>query len=317
MTRQGFSFLVCADPELIKDRVTDLLRESEGFTARTFWGDEDLPETYWQALAVPPMMGPPCAVVLRRAQELEDSFWTKIHGALAMARKSIWPIFCLEGDWKAGKSAVPKAVTKRKFWAVAQQHGWIWEHPGLTRQTLGREIDRFAARHGLRVSPPARHILIQSLPLSTIALRQEMEKILLLAMDDKEVLPLHLATLAPEDPFDIFSFLRAIRRPAGEKELWARLLGDPAMTSGDMLFPLTALLVREARQLWMLAHGEERGVNLPPRIKAEKRQLANQLGPLRISRFWDLALQADTSVKTGRLKPAQALEALISGAQRL
>ncbi|GAB1400692.1 hypothetical protein MASR1M66_21470 [Aminivibrio sp.] len=43
MDRQGFSFLVCADPELIRDRVHEIL-DGQGFAARVFWGDEDLPD---------------------------------------------------------------------------------------------------------------------------------------------------------------------------------------------------------------------------------------------------------------------------------
>ena len=87
MTRQGFSILVCSDPELIKDRVADLLHDSE-FAARMFWGDEELSARYWQTLTVPSMMGPPNAVILRRAQDQPDEFWSRMEPLLAMARPS-------------------------------------------------------------------------------------------------------------------------------------------------------------------------------------------------------------------------------------
>ena len=148
MTRQGFSFLVCADPELLKDRVDELL-EGHGFAVRIFWGDEELPDRFWQTLTVPSMMGPPNAVVLRRAQDQNDEFWSRMGALLAMARPSVWPIFCLEGEWKSGKSSVPKTVSKGKYWDAAQKRGWVWEHPGLSRATIGQELDRFTARHGL------------------------------------------------------------------------------------------------------------------------------------------------------------------------
>lgn len=317
MSRQGFSFLVCPDPELIKDRVHDLLRESAGFAPKTFWGDEELPPSYWQALTVPAMMAPPSAVVLRRAQEQGEDFWAKIASSLAMARASIWPIFCIENEWKAGKPSVAKHIAKGKYWTVAQSKGWIWEHPGLARTSIGREIDRFATMHGLAFAPGVKKELCATLPLSTIALRNELHKVLLRAGNETVIAQVHLDALTREDEFDIFTFLRDLQTPSGKKSAWGRTLNDPGMASGDMIFLLSALLVREARQLWHLAHGEEHKVQLHPGIKAEKKKLAQRLGPSRISLFWDLALKADTDIKTGRVKPPQAMENLIRDVQRL
>jgi len=89
------------------------------------------------------------------------------------------------------------------------------------------------------------------------------------------------------------------------------------MAGGDMVFPVSSLLLREARQLWQLLHGEDAKVHLYPGLKAEKKNLAKRLGPERISRFWDMVLKADTDIKTGRLKPAQAMENLVKDAARL
>lgn len=315
MPRQGFSFLICSDPELLKDRLGELLQE-EGFTAKIFWGDEDLTPLYWQTLTVPSMMGPPNAVVLRRANDQPDEFWGKIENLLAMARSSIWPIFCLEAEWKAGKPAVAKAVTKGRYWPVAQKKGWVWEHPGLSRTTIGQELDRFSRQHGLTYGPGVKKILAETLPLSFIALRNELEKILLLAGEDATIRADHLDALDVADGFDLFAFLRSLQRPEGRQKAWQQALNDPAMAGGDMVFPIAAMLVREARQLWQLLHGEDSKVSLYPSLKNEKKRLAERLGPERIARFWDMALQADTDIKTGRLKPPQAMENLIKEAQR-
>jgi len=316
MSRQGFSILVCSDPELIKDRVAELL-EGSGFAARVFWGDEEISARYWQTLTVPSMMGPPNAVILRRAQDQGDEFWTRMEPLLAMARPSVWPMFCLEGEWDRGKPKVPKAVSKGKYWTAAQQRGWIWEHPGLTRANLGQELDRFARRHGLSYGPNVKKLLAESLPLATIALRNELEKILLLAGEEKTILESHLAVLDVEDAFDLFNFLRSLQTPQGRRQAWDRLLNDPAMAGGDMVFPVSSLMLREARQLWQLLHGEDGKVQLYPGLKTEKKRLAQKLGAARIGRFWDMALKADTDIKTGRLKPAQAMENLVKEAQRL
>jgi len=316
MARPGFSILVCADPELVKDQVSALLA-GQGFAARTFWGDEELPARYWQTLTVPSMMGPPNAVVLRRAEGQTDEFWARLEPLLAMVRPSVWPMFCLEGEWSRGKPSIPKAAIKGRYWEAARKRGWIWEHPGLTRSTMGQELDRFAARHNLTFAPGVRKILTESMPLSTIALRNELDKIRLLAGDDTTIRPDHLASLDVLDPFDIFAFLRQLQTPQGRKQAWSRLMHDPALSSGDMLFPVAALLVREARILWQLAHGQDSKVQLPPGLKTEKMRLAQRLGPARIARFWDLALKADTDIKTGRVRPAQAMENLVRDAQGL
>ncbi|NLV96290.1 MAG: hypothetical protein GX043_02995 [Desulfovibrionales bacterium] len=316
MSKEGFSFLICPDPELIKDRLAELL-VPRGFSLRIFWGDEDVDVHYWQILTVPNMMGPPNAVVLRRAQDQSGDFWQKIESLLSMDRPSIWPVFCLEGAWKAGKATPPKAITQGKYWEVAQKKGWIWEHPGLTYNTLGQEVDKFAATHHLTFAPQVRRILIESLPLSVIALRNELDKILLLLGESKVVESNHLVCLDKQQDFDVFAFLRTCQTQHGGKDVWNSMLNDLEMASGDMLFPISALLVREARILWLLAQGQDNQVQLYPRLKAEKKQLAQKLGPRRISQIWDFALQADADVKSGRLRPVQALERLVRDAQRL
>lgn len=316
MDRQGFSFLVCPDPELIKDRIAALLHGSD-FAAKTFWGDEELPSDYWQALTVPAMMGPPNAVVLRRAQDRDAEFWTRLEPVLAVARTSVWPIFCVEGEWKSGKSSPPKTMTKGKFWTVALKKGWVWEHGGLSSATIGAELDIYAQTHGLRYAPGVKNTLASSLPLTTIAFRNELDKLLLLVGPQNEIRPEHLEILNSEDTFDIFAFLQSLQSPTGRRNVWKRLMNDPAMAGGDMIFPISSLLVREARLLWQLLHGDDGKVNLYPRLKSEKKRMAQTLGPARISRFWDMALKADTDIKSGRLKPAQALENLIRDAQRL
>jgi DNA polymerase-3 subunit delta len=85
----------------------------------------------------------------------------------------------------------------------------------------------------------------------------------------------------------------------------------------DMVFPVSSLMLREARQLWQLLHGEDDKVHLYPGLKTEKKRLAQRMGAVRIGRFWDIVLQADTDIKTGRLKPSQAMENLVKEARGL
>lgn len=187
----------------------------------------------------------------------------------------------------------------------------------MNRRNIGRELDAFAQEHGLTWGPGVKKVLVESLPLTVIALRHELEKILLLLAGEAVVTLEHLAAVQSEHEFDIFSFLRALQTPSGRKSTWETVLNDPAMTSGDLLFPITALLIREARILWLLAHDEDARVNLYPSLKREKKTLAKKMGPKKIGQIWDFALQADTDVKAGRVRPDQALERLVNHVQRL
>jgi DNA polymerase-3 subunit delta len=68
MQRPGFTFLVCPDPEMIRNRVERLLGESgEVFTREVFQGDEEIPDAFWRALTAPSLFAEPKAVILRRA----------------------------------------------------------------------------------------------------------------------------------------------------------------------------------------------------------------------------------------------------------
>lgn len=317
MARPGYMFLVCPDPELCKDQVRMRIAQEPSFAAKIFWGDEELSSRYWQALTMQSLMGPRNAVVLRKANEQKEEFWTQIEPILARPRTSVWPLFCLEGEWKSDKPNLSKTLTKHPYWTIAQENDWVWTHPGLSRATLGTELQSFAQRYGLSFAPGIQKKLAESLPVSTIALRNELEKIRLLAGNATEITAEHLAALTEDTPFDIFVFLRQVHNPATRPTVWSHVIHDPALANGDMVFALLALLMREARQLWHLAHGEADKVNLYPSLKNEKMRLAQRLGPKRLSLFWDIVIKAETDIKTGRLKPAQVQDALVRDIQRL
>lgn len=87
--------------------------------------------------------------------------------------------------------------------------------------------------------------------------------------------------------------------------------GETASDS-DLLFPFSALLLREARILWQLAAGDDQNVTLPSFIKSAKVSLARKLGLPAIGRIFDMVLDAEQGVKSGRLDPEQALNWLVT-----
>ena len=144
--------------------------------------------------------------------------------------------------------------------------------------------------------------------------RNELDKLALLAGDSGQVLPEHLQIVGAEEDMDIFSFVDAVVRGVRPEEVWRRVFADRLAKAGDrMLFGFLHFLVREARILWQLSHGEEQAVFLPGGVKNRKRDLAARLGEKGVARLFELAMEAELGIKSGARRPEQAFEALVGG----
>ncbi|MEW5773716.1 MAG: DNA polymerase III subunit delta [Thermodesulfobacteriota bacterium] len=320
MDRPGFTFLVCPDPELVRQRIRALLAgQGREFALRTYWGDDEpLPPAFWQDLAVASLFATPKAVVLRRADALPEAFWGQLAPHLAGFNAMVWPVFCLEGDWDKGKPRRPKAVTKQKFWAVADKRGWVADVPGLTPRTLPDHLRRELAERGLAAPAPVFKRLAELLPPDAAAAAAELDKLALAAGDRRQLAAADLAVVAAEPQLGIFDFLRASLEGTAPVKVWGRVLADHQAASNDkMLFAFLGLLAREARLLWELAHGDKPSVWLSDYARDQKLSLVKRLGPSRVAGLFDLALQAEMGVKSGTRDPEQAFEALAAGLHAL
>ncbi|HKK33342.1 MAG TPA: DNA polymerase III subunit delta [Desulfomicrobiaceae bacterium] len=313
MSRPGFTFCISPDPELIRDHITTLLdRHVTGPRQTvTFWGDEELPNAFWQSLAVPDLMGQFRAVILRRAQGLDVAFWNQLARELKGARRTIWPFFCLEGEWQRKGPSLPKTLTKQKYWTVAQKQQWVWQSPGLTASSMPSFLQKWATERGLVFERGVQQHLATGLPRGSFAVKNELRKLELLLGERTTVTTADLTIFAGRMDMDIFSFLSAIQSPGKGLEAWRKVLCDPLVSSEDLLFPFLGLLLRETRILWQLAAGEGDKVSLYPSLKQQKQQFAGRLGLARLARIPDLALDAETSVKTGRKGADQAMEFMV------
>jgi DNA polymerase-3 subunit delta len=110
---------------------------------------------------------------------------------------------------------------------------------------------------------------------------------------------------------DMFAFLRSIQDKRQRLASWKKILADQGSSGSEMLFPFLGLLTWETRTMWQLASGEDDAVRLPPSIASMKKTMASRLGLTRLARIFDLALDAETSVKSGRRTPDQALEFIV------
>ncbi|WP_141721045.1 DNA polymerase III subunit delta [Desulfoplanes formicivorans] len=306
--RPGFSFCVCPDPERLREHIRLCLEHTKtDWENKVFWGDEDISPAFWQALSVPNLMGPPRALILRRAHGLKVDFWKSLTPHLKGFKQSIWPFFCLEGAWSKNKPAIPKTIQSRPYWKVATRKKWIWQDPGLTRSNLPETVRRWAGSRQIQFEPGVLQAFCHNLPLETFALHNELEKLSLHLGTRKTVTLSDLTLFEHPMDMDMFTFLRSIQDKRQCLQSWKKILVDQGSTGSDMLFPFLGLLTWETRTMWQLAAGEDKAVRLPPSIKSMKKNMATRLGLIKLSRIFDLIADAETSVKSGRQTPDQAL----------
>lgn len=311
--RPGFSFCVCPDPERLRLHIAQTLANTahKEWEHKVFWGDEDLPASFWQNLSVPNLMGPPRALILRRAHTLKVEFWKNLTPHLKGFRQSIWPIFCLESTWNKGKPSILKTITARPYWKVAQQKSWIWQDPGLTRNTLPREVTAWGNQHKITFAPGVLQSFCQSLPLETFALNNELQKLTLHLGDRTSVTQEDMQIFDHPLDMDMFTFLRSIQDKRHSLDAWKKILVDQSSSGSEIIFPFLGLLTWEVRTMWQLAAGEENAVRLPGNIKSIKKKMAQQLGLAGIVQIFDLILEAEMGIKTGQKTPDQALEYIV------
>jgi len=326
MARPGFSFLVCPDTELTLLKLEELLAGAPGgdaYERRVYYApkddhDEPLPGQFWQDLDVPSLMGAPKFLILRRAHKQDTAFWKAMETRLAAFNDTVWPVFCLEGEWNKGKPAVPAVVSRRKFWPVARKKGWVWQMQGLTQATLRRMVESFATSRGLSISSDLVHDLAANLPLQAGAARRELEKIALAAGESGVVKPGHLSVVSHRPDMDIFSFVSAAVSGKSAEKVWAKVFAERTVGSDDKIFfGFLRLLHREARIFFELAAGDKPSVYVPRGALNDKTAMARRLGAHGVAAIFDLVMAAEFGVKSGARSPEQAFEALVAGLHQI
>lgn len=317
MKRPAYSFLVCPDPQLIKSRIEDMLAQSgvSGWEKRVFWGDDEvpLPDAFWTDLTIKGLFSQPKALVVRRANNFKVDQWDKLGNAITGASSDVWPIFCLESEWKTKKAPVPAHLAKREIYKRADKNGWVWQSPGLDRNGMRDFVRSWASQNQIRFDSGVENLLAQALPEDAVAVRLELDKLELAVMDDRTVRREHLDLVAPTGEMQFFELMDALGKPGAEAHVWKRVLEDHLKRAQDrMLFNLIGYLASQARQMWMLTHGEEQAVKAHPFVKKKLTAKGNMLGEAGIKRLIDLAMDAEFSVKTGLRRQEEVLDILIA-----
>lgn len=319
MSRPGFSFLFCPDPELIRLQVENLVDAhgaGSGWDRRVYWGDEEIPGSFWQDMTIPDLMGTKRLVVVRRAHKLLKDSWDKLTDSLGSFKPDIWPIFCLEGEPdKKGNPKVPAVLKKTKYWPIAQKKNWVWSSPGLTPHTMPDFVGDFARRKNLSMTAPIARQLADVLPMDAVGAANELDKIALAAsLTEGTVQPEHVALVSHQADMDVFTFISSLLEGRSPEKIWKKVFDNRNVGSTDnILFSFLALLAREVRIMWELAHDEKPSQWVMASLKGKKTALAKKLGAARLSKMLELILEAEFGIKTGQRAPEQAFEALVGG----
>ena len=307
----GFYFCLCPDSTLAREHVDGLLKRVNAVgrerEIRTFWADEGLDGRFWEALTMQGLTERPRALLVRGAQTLTAEVWKKLSAVLATPRPDILPVFFLESLWEKGQPKLPAHIAKLRCLEFADKQGWVWRSAGLDARALRKHVQQRAAALELRLTPDALDALCAVVPPDAAAVRGVLEQ-LALASGDGEVgveLVRNMAESAPE--VIIFEFIRHLQS-GNSAAVWRTLLreGDGGES---LLFPLLALLTREARLLWQIQAGEN--VWLPQQTANLKRSLASRLGTSGLANLFAVLMEAEWAVTSGRRQPLQALEELV------
>ena len=313
MSRPGYIFLTCPDAELLHGRIAEILdsNNSSDFEKKVYWADDELPSTFWDDLTLQTLFGSSKAIILRRAHTLKVATWKMLDKALSALSSSSFLFLCLEGAWTKKSAPIPAVLKKQKCWQYAEKQNWVWQSAGLDEKSITGFINQWSARTSILMDNGVKQALTKALPKDARAAKLELDKLELAAGPEKKLLMDHLDMIAFSEDMNFFEFMNAMSQGGDTIEIWRRVLTNH-MEKDSMIFMLTASLTREARNLWMMLHGEESSVGLPPFVKKQKKVLAQRLGPARIAKIFDIVLEAEIGIKTGSRRPEQALELLVA-----
>lgn len=310
MSRPGFSVCICPDSGLLQDHIAAVLdaappENGAVWQRQAVWGDDVLPDSFWEQLSLPDLFGSRTALVLRHAELVPAETWRQLSARLARPVEAVWLFLCLEVDFERGEAKIPAHIAKTGCMRFAQEQGWQWRHGGLDARSIRDFVRPHIRRLGLRFAAGVETRLVAALPYDASAAVGVLEQLSLLA-GDGEVTEAMTELARRDTDMDIFTLIRGFQGSGGAP-VWRQLLRS-RLSGESMVFSLLGLLQREARQLWQLLSGGD--VRMPPSVLGQKKELARSLGHAGLGRLWQSLLDAEYGVKSGERSPEQALDML-------
>lgn len=316
MQNPAFTICICPDAKLLKDYISECIlapshaaaNQSEiAWKQYIYWADEEIIADFWENTSLQGLFNTHKAIVLRNAHLLNAANWKKLSAVLSRPNEYIWLFICLENDWEKNKPKIPAYITKLPCMSFAQKKGWTWSSNNLNKSSIKQYILRKAKILNISFTPATLSQLCNNIIPDAQTIENELQKIALLA-DGQAVEESILSIINYTPEFNIFNLIKCIES-GNNTQIWAEL-NKNQNNNDSLFFPFLGLLLREARILWQIYTNEP--VNLYPNEIQNKTALAKKLGHLGIIYLFDLILQAELSVKSGKIQVEQCLEILIS-----
>ncbi len=316
--RPGFFFLACADAALLRQNVHDIFSQY-GFGGaqaerHVFWGDEELPDRFWELLTLQGFVTSCRGLVIRRANAMPLETWKRISKTLSRPNSHVLPVLCLEGAWEKGKPKLPAFLEKLACLRHARDQRWFVSVAKLSGRSLRDFIRNRVRQEGLEYTAETLDVLCTVLPPDAAVIEAEIAKLALyiagcrVSEDAPLVLePADVALISLAPDFNIFTFIQELQT-GNIASVWSMVLRHTDKTD-DLLFQLLGLMQREARLMWQILANDTD--HLIPRDISSRRTISRRLGLLGLARLWDSLHKAEFAVKTGKCTPSQALDALI------
>ncbi len=309
----GFYFCTCPDALLSKQHLESFVESFDntwhGDNAKrhVFWPDELGSDPFWNALTLQNLSATPKIIIVRAAHTILAADWKKISSALATPRTAIFPVFFLECAWEKGQAKIPAHIAKLKCFEFAKKKNWTYDNIGINERTISQYIGQEARKFNLQLDKNTLYTLCETAIPDAQFIQTLLSQLSLFAEDGKitpEIIS-QITAYAPE--MVIFDLIKDMENCNFQK-IWRRLSLEND-NGESFLFPLMALLARDARILWQICAKENPYIH--PSAKDFKIRQAKKLGFSGITKIFNIILEADLSVKSGKNDTLQALEKVI------
>ncbi len=311
----GFYFCVCPDMYLTKRYIDEFLTSlgnvhslwQNNVECLTFWPDELEDSRFWNALTMQTFSANAKCIIIRQAHTILAQDWKKISQSLASARSGILPIFSMEGAWEKNAPKIPAHITKLKCFEFAKSKNWYYSNIGINEKNIQAFVGQEAKKLDLQLDKNTLVTLCESAIPDAYFIHNLLLQLSLYAEHGKVDSSVLAQITAYTSEMQIFNLINDMEN-ARLGSIWKRLsLEDDKGES--YLFPLLALLSKEARTLWQLCAGESPYIF--PTKKEMKLRQAKKLGFCGVSKIFQLIFESDFAVKSGKNNPLQVLENFI------
>ncbi len=284
--------------------------KKQAWQQQVYWGDEELPASFWENLMLQGLFSTPKVLIVRNAQNIAAAQFTELSNALANHNPLTWLILCMEVSFEKGKAKIPAHILKQKSFLFASKKNWIWQHFGLDNKSVTRYVQHKASILGLSFEPSALNAFCAAVPTDAAAIDGELEKLFLASeggLVKAETVSM-TGALAFIPDSDIFSFTNHIY--AGNIASAWREIYRSQHDIEALLFPFLALLFRDAKTFWQILAGEH--VYLHQSSARMKEQCARRLGFVGLGKFFASIVHAELCIKNGERSTKQSLESLVT-----